>query len=335
MPTEEALKLQEVVELPEFQRLLTDLDEDAETAEKEVDSFLANANLKWLPSDIRAEATKDRERVRKADALFHAELEKVAAEKGDHDRLMKTYDAYSLTVGALQQRSAYLQALSDARVLQFANGLAAFLIALTKSTQSSAEKLQKEFETLDSDLAKAKKQLKEAEAQAIINGVISVVSLFLPHVRLATSLVIGAGKIGANAIIDEVLGPRGASGSHSAQHSLFEIAENYKELRHLEQDWTKAQKGFIKGAAGLFTLMSDLDEIDMAKKIVSTLTQKMSSVEQRLVRLLQNLKPMVAQMPGLHKALSETKKKLTDARFRKSDAKVTYERLRKLLENGG
>jgi len=332
MPTEEAIKLQDVVELPEFQRLLTDLDEDAETAENEVNSFLADNDLKWIPADLRAEAVRDRDRVKKADSLFHAELTKVAQEQGDHQRLLKTYDAYSLTVGALQQRSAHLRALSDARVTQFAAALVAFLIALTKNTQTSAENLQKELEALASDLAKAKKQLKEAEAQAIINGVISVVSLFLPHVRLATSLVIGAGKIGANAVIDELLGPRGASGSHSAQHSLFEIAENYKELRNLEPDWTKAQKGFLKGAAGLFTLMSDLDEIDLAKKIIGTLTTKMNSVEQRLGRLLQNLKPMMAQLPGLYRTMAETKKKLADARLRAGDAKATYHRLRDILE---
>lgn len=334
MPTEEAIKLQDVVEQPEFQRLLTDLDEDAETADTDVSRLLGNDGLKWLPANIRGEAVRDRDRVKKADALFHAELKKVAVEQGEQKRLLLTYDAYSLTVGALQQQAAYLQALSDARVGQTAGAIVAFLIALTKNAQSTAEDLLKDLEALESDLSKAKKSLKEAEAQAIINGVISVVGLFIPHVRLATSLLIGAGKIGVNAVIDDMLGPRGASASHSAQHSLFEIAENYKELRHLEADWTKAQKGFIKGAAGLFTLYSDMAEIDLAKKIVDTLTRKIGSVEQRLNRLLQNLKPMVAQMPVLHRSLAASKKSIEEARTRAGDAKVTYKRLRTMLEQG-
>ena len=92
--------------------------------------------------------------------------------------------------------------------------------------------------------------------------------------------------------------------------------------------------GFLKGAAGLFTLMSDLDEIDLAKKIIGTLTTKMNSVEQRLGRLLQNLKPMMAQLPGLYRTMAETKKKLADARLRAGDAKATYKRLRDILEQG-
>lgn len=327
MATQEALDLVKTVDDPDFQRLLPDLDESAEQAQAEVRTRLASGDLKWLPAAFRAEATADLDRVTKASALFHAEMAKVYAEQGQRKRFLAVYDAYSLSVGALQTRAAQLGGLADAGVGTLATAIVAFLLLLYKNTAESVKKLEKELEQLERDLQTARKKVTEAKAQGIINGLLSVVTLFLPHVGLLGRVLIGVAKVGINAVVDEAFGPKGATVSHSVQHSLFEIAENYPGLK-------EAGQKFIKVGSGAWTALSDLAEIELAEKIVAALQARGNEIEKVFNRLLKNLTPMAQQAPRLQKALVETQRKVAEARTRAADAQAEYKALRELIQKG-
>ena len=323
--------LQALVEGADFQRLLTGIDEDNETAQKEVRKFLASAELKWLPSSIRAEAEKDLERARKSEKLFATELAKVAAEKGQQKPLLSTFDAYSLSVGALQERGAELGALSEAGVTQTAAAIVAFFIALTKLGQARLIQVLKELEQLKRDLESARKDLKWAFVQGGLNLAISVASFWAPHMKLLGEIAVAGGKIGLNAVIDELCGPHGASVSHSAKHAMWEVIENVRLVDEDHKTFIAMQKKFAKTGTLVTTALSDAHEIEQAKRIIESIEERMNNVEKMADRVLSDLRPMVANLPRLQKSLEDTQRKVADAGTRAGDARAVYKKLRALI----
>jgi hypothetical protein len=176
--------LNDLVEDSNFQRLLTGIDEDFETAQKEMTKLLGSSDLNWLPTSTRTEATKDLEQAKKAEKLFAAELAKVAAEKGQQKQLLSTFDAYTLAVNALQERSAELGALSEAGVAQTASFAMAIVAGLAKLGQAKLTQNLNELEDLKKALEDARKNLTTAELQAAANLVFGVACLLIPHMTL-------------------------------------------------------------------------------------------------------------------------------------------------------
>lgn len=324
MALEEVTDAVEVVGDADFQRLLAGLDEVAERADAQVRALLTRADLQWLPPRLRSDANADLQRAAKASTLFHAVMDRVDAENGPRRRLLATCDAYALSVAVLEQRSRQLGALSEAGVTAVANVIVAFVRLLYRNAAEPAGRLEKELITLERELTKARKKVGETQAQGIINGLLTAVTSFIPHVGLLGRMLIRVARMGVDAIVDEALGPRGASASRATQHTLLQIAENHKGLN-------EAAKKFVKGGGGAFTALSDLAEIDQAGQIGAALQARYREVETLLVRLLENLGPMAAQAPRLQKALADTQRSVAAALVRANNAASEHQALRALI----
>jgi hypothetical protein len=136
------------------------------------------------------------------------------------------------------------------------------------------------------------------------------------------------GKVGINAIVDELSGPRGASVSHSTKHALFEVAENLRLVRDDHATLAKAQRTFFKVGAIAYTGLSDLDEIDYAKKLIALIQKRLDSVERATALLIRQLAPLVADLPKLYGKFEETQRKVAEASGRAANARANYKKLR-------
>ena len=286
-----------VTESPVVQKYIEQIDADAQAALDQADTNLGG--MGDFPSGSVAEYKSHRAALDKAWGDFNAEWNKVVFGKAkDGTAAMTAYRAYVIALTVLEEDNVVIGAFVEAKVAQFTAGFLALLIEVIKGIQRRFGELLKELQALETMLKKAKKDVKGAEAQRVINLAITAVSLCIPVVGLGAGIAIAATTFTVQMVVDASLGP----GNPSAIGTINTAAGDVIGLpKSIKPPFAK-----LGGAAsGLITLKLDNDEIADAKKIVQQIQAQMKSVQSSM----KTLEPWVAnsaiQLEKLHQAFEK------------------------------
>ncbi len=279
MDLETAKKL---IESPVVQKYIEQIDADAQVALDEADENLGG--MGDFPSSSISEYRAHRASLDSAWGDFNAEWNYVVFGKAkDGSAAMNAYQAYVIELEVLEQDNVVFGAFVEANVAKFTAAFLAFAIEVIKAIQKRFSELLKQLQELQQLLQKAKKDVKGAEAQRVINVAITAVSLCIPAVGLGAGIAIAVTTFTVQMVVDASLGP----GSPGAIGTLNTAAGDVVGLpKSIKPPFAK-----LAGAAsGLVTLKMDTDEIDDAKKIVQKVQAQVKSVQSTM----KTLEPWVA-----------------------------------------
>lgn len=207
----------------------------------------------------------------------------VVGKAADGKAAMTAYKNYVLALTALEESNVVWGAYVEARVAYFTAGFIALMVELVKAIRKRFGELLKELQELETLLKKAKKEVKEAEAQRVINLAITAVSLCIPAVGLGAGIAIAATTFTVQMVVDASLGPGDPGLLGTVNTAAGDVIGLPKQIKP-----KFAKMGSV--ASALYTLKLDNDEIDDAKKIVQKVKDRMKSIE----KTMKTLEPFVA-----------------------------------------
>lgn len=266
-----------IIDNPVVQKYLEQMDDDAEDALDEMKAYLSE--MSDYPSHYISEYKGDGDALDKAWGDFNAEWNKVVFGKArDGKAAMAAYKRFVLTLCILEEQNVRFGAYVEADVAHFAAVFLLFMIEFTKHLRNRFKELHDDLKALEALLKKAKREVKEAEAQRAINIAITVVGLCIPAVGLGAGIGIAVATITVSTVVDASLGP----GKPAVLGTLNTTAGATVGLpKQVKPKWAK----FGGAAAGLYTLKLDSDEIGDAKKIVKAVQDKMRAAEKTIKML--------------------------------------------------
>jgi archaellum component FlaC len=295
MDIETAKKL---VESSVVQKYIENIDSDAQAALDVADSNLSGMGA--YPSGSVAAYRARRAALDKAWGQFNAAWNLVVFGKAkDGKAAMLAYRDYVVTLTALEADNVMWSAYLEARFAEFASAFIAFLIQLLKNIGKAFEELEAELKELKKLLEKARKEVKEAEAQRVIDVAITVVSLCIPAVGLGAGLAIAAGTFTLQMVVDASLGP-GKPGVLGTVNNA--AGDTIGLVPKIKTPFAK----FGGALSGIVTLKLDSDEVDDAKKIVAKVRERMKTIDKTMDRLLPFVSDGATKLATLQKAFEKS-----------------------------
>lgn len=287
----------QLIESPVVQKYLEQIDADAQAALDAADANLGG--MGDFPSGSVTEYKSHRAALDKAWGDFNGEWNSVVAGKAkDGSAAMKAYQTYVIALTVLEEDNVVIGAFIEAKVAQFTAAFLAFLIEVLKAIQKRFADLLSQLRELEALLKKAKKDVKGAEAQRVINLAITAVSLCIPAVGLGAGIAIAATTFTVQMIVDASLGPGNPSVVGVVNTAAGDVVGLPKSI--------KPPFAKLGGAAsGLITLKLDNDEIADAKKIVQKIQTQIKAIQSSM----KTLEPWVAnnatRLEALHQAFAK------------------------------
>lgn len=295
----------QLTESPVVQSYLEQIDTDAQEALDAMGKILGG--MGDFPSGTVSEYKADGKALDTAWGNFNAEWNAVTVGNAtDGKKAMTAYKNYVIALTVLEEDNVVWGAYVDARVAYFTTGFIALMIELVKAIRKRFGELLKELQELETLLKKAKKEVKEAEAQRVINLAITAVSLCIPAVGLGAGIAIAATTFTVQMVVDASLGPGDPGVLGTVNTAAGDVIGLPKQIKP-----KFAKMGSV--ASALYTLKLDNDEIDDAKKIVQKVKDRMKSIE----KTMKTLEPFVAggaaqlakMQAAFEKALKEAQSK--------------------------
>lgn len=287
----------QVMESPVVQGYIEQIDADAQEALDQADSNLGG--MGDFPSGSVSEYKAHRAALDKAWGNFNAAWNAITFGKATDGRAaMDAYTQYVVALEVLEQDNVLIGAFIEARFAQAAAAFLAFAIETLKALQKRYAELLKELKELDALLKKAKKDVKGAEAQRVINVAITAVSLCIPQVSLGAGIAIAVGTFTVQMVVDAALGPGdpGAIGAlNSAAGDVVGLPKAIKPV-------------FAKlggAASGVISFKLDSDELADAKKIVQQVQERMRSVQKSMAAIEPYTTTSATQMDKLQVAFQK------------------------------
>jgi hypothetical protein len=286
-----------VIESPVVQKYIEQIDADAQAALDQADTNLGGMGS--FPSGAVSEYKAHRAALDSAWGDFNAAWNLIVVGKAkDGSAAMNAYQAYVIALIVLEEDNVVIGAFIEAKVAEFAAALIAFMIEVIKAIQKRFADLLKELQDLQQMLQKAKKNVKGAEAQRVINVAITAVSLCIPAVGLGAGIAIAATTFTVQMVVDASLGPGNPSVIGTINTAAGDVVGLPKAI--------KPPFAKLGGAAsGLITLKMDTDEIADAKKIVQQIQAKMKSVQSTIKTLEPWVSNSAVKLDNLHIAFEK------------------------------
>lgn len=308
---------EDLVNSSTVQRYIDQIDEDAEAALDEMKANLSYASGYDYPSGVLSEYKGDGARLDSAWGDFNAAWNKVVFGKAkDSKEIISTYSKYVLALEILEEQNTRHSALADSRLAEFAAAFIVLLMAFLKGTRKRFEDLEVELKALEKLAKKAAKDVKGAEAQRVLNVVVTGISFCLGPTGLAARVGVAAGGIAVHMIIDAALGPSKGSVPGTVNTAAGEIAGVHSKLSPATQK--------LAGSLGaIVTLKMDGDEVAQARSILKDLQKRLEKAvkeHEKLSRLVKDDgKKLAALDKSLQSALSQARSK--GAAFKSSKSK--------------
>lgn len=264
------------------QTYIEQIDTDAQAA---LDAMQGNlGGMGDFPSKIVSEYKADGATLERTWGDFNAAWNTIVFGKAtDGKAAMTAYKNYVIALTALEEANVVWGAYVEARVAQFTAGFIALMIELVKAIRKRFGELLKELEDMEALLKKAKREVKEAEAQRVINLAITAVTLCIPAVGLGAGVAIAATSFTVQMVVDASLGPGNPGVLGTVNTAAGDVIGLPKQIKP-----KFAKMGSV--ASALYTLKLDNDEIDDAKKIVQKIKDRMKSIE----KTMKMLEPFIA-----------------------------------------
>ena len=276
------------------QTYIEQIDTDAEAA---LDTM--KSNLSAIAAYAKAAASEYKADGATLDAAwgdFNEQWNRVVFGKAaDGKAAMVAYKDYVLALTILEEDNAMWTAFIEAKVAQFAAGFVALLIELVKAIRKRFAELLKELKSLEGLLKKAKGEVKEAEAQRVINLAITAVSLCIPAVGLGAGIAIAATTFTVQMVVDASLGPGDPGVLGTVNTAAGDVVGLPKQIKP-----KFAKMGSV--ASAMYTLKLDNDEIDDAKKIVKEIQTRMKGIDKTMALLEPFVSDGAVRLAKLQKA---------------------------------
>ena len=274
MDLETANKL---INSPLVQKYIENIDTDAQAALDEMDSNIGG--MSDYPIHFISEYKADGAALDSAWGDFNAEWNKIVMEQAkDGKAAMTAYTRYVLTLGVLEQQNVRFGAYVEYNVAGLAAAFIDFFMDFLKRARKNFEELHAELLELEKLLKKAKKEVKEAEAQRVINVAITAVSLCVGPAGVGARIGVAAGVFTVQMVLDAALGPGdpGALGTiNTAAGDAISVPKSIKPKF--------AKLG--SAATAVLTLKLDSDEVAEAKKIVEKIKERLRTIEKTMKSL--------------------------------------------------
>lgn len=323
MDLEAAKKL---VESTVVQSYIEQIDTDAEAA---LDTMKTNlGGMGSFSSSAVSEYKADGTALDKAWGNFNGEWNAITFGKAaDGKAAMLAYRDYVVALTVLEEDNVVWGAYVDAKVAQFATAFIALMIELVKSIRKRMAELLVELKELEKLLKKAKSEVKEAEAQRIINLAITAVSLCIPVVGLGAGIAIAATTFTVQMVVDASLGPGDPGLLGTVNTAAGDVVGLPKQIKP-----KFAKMGSVLSA--VYTLKLDNDEIDDAKKIVEKIKARMKTID----KTMKTIEPFIAggavqlvrMQQAFEKALATAQSKAKDYRSAETQRLGLLKELNKL-----
>jgi hypothetical protein len=288
----------ELINSPVVQKYIENIDADAEAALDEMNSNIGE--MSDYPSHFISEYKADGAALDSAWGDFNAAWNKiVVGQAKDGKAAIGAYTRYVLTLGVLEQQNVRFGAFVEYNVAGLAAAFAEFFMDFLKRARKNFEELHAELLELEKLLKKAKKEVKEAEAQRVINLAITAVSLCIPGVGLGARIGIAVGTFTVQMALDAALGPGdpGALGTfNTAAGDAVSVPKSIKPKF--------AKLG--SAATAVLTLKLDSDEVAEAKKIVTKIKERLGTIEKTMKTLERFLYDDAAKLEKLKDAFDKS-----------------------------
>lgn len=196
---------------------------------------------------------------------------------------MLAYRDYVLSLTVLEEDNVVWGAWVEADVARFATLFIGLAIELVKAIRKRCDELLQELHEIEKLLKKAKQEVKEAEAQRVINVAITVVSLLIPEVRIGAQIAIAVTTFTVQMVVDASLGPGKPGVTGTLNTAAGDVIGLPKQIKP-----KFAKMGGV--ITGFYSLKLDTDEIDDAKKNVQKIKDRMKVIE----KIMDRLEPFIA-----------------------------------------
>lgn len=267
---------------PRIQRYINTIDRDAEAA---LDAARSNAAaLGMLPTRFRNDYRRDATALDRAWGDFNAAWNDISVGNAQDGRAaMRAYTRYVLKLGVLEASNAKFGAYVRAGVFTAFAALSAAYYRHARQIKRRMEQDIRFLRGLDRELRRARRELTEAEAQRVINVAITAVSMLISVSTLGAGLVVAGGLFAIQSSVDAALGPSGPSLDGSAVNAA-------SDLTALPNRLSPGMVRFAGGAAGIYGLVADTQEVALAESNIRTIEQMMRDYQRSAPRLQRMLR---------------------------------------------
>ncbi|MEM9901880.1 MAG: hypothetical protein AAF865_11055 [Pseudomonadota bacterium] len=260
-----------------IQRYIEAIDRDADTATTE-----AGANfraLSALPSRTLAGYRQDLQALERAMGEFNGEWNRIVfAQARDGRAGARAYSRYVLTLGILEQRNAMFGARVRAGVFTALSALSAIYLEQARRIRRQMQRDIRFLRNLDRELVRARRELKEAHAQRVINVAITAVSMCITVATFGAGLAVAGGIFATQTVVDAALGPSGPSLPGNANNATGAVLG-------LPGMMSNASQRFAGAAGGVISFSMDTDEITLAETNIVLIRDMMRRYQRAAPRL--------------------------------------------------
>lgn len=277
----------------EWQQMEKDISSEAQRTQTNLSRFSSVGKPDQLRSDVSL--------LTKVATDYRQAMNKIVSNQTiDQVRVGQVHDILTLALGVVKHDNNALDAAFTVGVVQ------AFVAIPMAMLASQAKNLIKSLEALKLQLEQAKRERKEAWAQAAINMAVTGISTIIPPLGLLATMA-RAGIAAGQFLIDDALGPTTPTVMTAGSKSTYVASQLVDPLAKIERLGATTQK-IAKGAGRYVTVVGfyfDSNEIGIASRNVAKLESAMKMAKNAYNDLLSKIKK---NKPVIDKFLSNYKR---------------------------
>lgn len=313
----------ELIKDKNFQNLLDKMDKDADAAEKQWKTQLANSIFVDFPPKFLQDYKNDGATMIKSRGAFNAEWNKVVLGKGDAKKLMAAYDSYSGWLEALYESNTRFQAIITINLGPKVEAILKLIQAFGNLCTKRLADLEKKLEELEAEIEEADREFSKGELKAYLNAMLSAITLLAAPESSLVRLGMTGIAIAAHSIFEFALGQGTAKGTAVA------IGGDAPDLIH---KFTEAQAKFA-GAAGAFLAAKfDADEVGEAFDKLQELRPKVQEAKSAVDQVAASLNANIPYLQKVDATLNAIRDQISRAMNAKVSATKNYDAIKNAIK---
>jgi DNA repair exonuclease SbcCD ATPase subunit len=278
--------------------MLKKIDAEADTASREIKANLSSSLARDFPASRIRTYQSDIARFDSAQHAFNTEWWRVVFGSATESKeLVATFSKYLNALRMLQEQNDQFAAVRDSKLAELGAQFVGLMLLMEKASLGIRFKaIVQELQRLKKLLEKALDEVTEAKIQLGLNLVLTAIGFAINPASATARILMAGGTITVSAIIDESLGPSGASVRGTINNTVGEIAGANKKLK-------PATKRLAKGVTIIYGLKMDGDEIAKALGKVEKVRKRIKDANKEFADLARAIEYHARKLNGIAKAL--------------------------------
>jgi DNA repair exonuclease SbcCD ATPase subunit len=303
-------------------RRLKELDADARKASRDINANLSSSLAKDFPASCISIYQADLARFDAAEHDFNTEWNRVVTGLAtDSKQLIATYSRFVDALCMLEEQNDQFAAVRDSKLVEFATQFVGLMHLLKKSALSIRfQAIEQELQDLRKRLERALDEVTEAKIQRGLNLVLNAITFAINPATATRRVLMACGTIAVSAIIDESLGPRGASVTATKHDTIGEIADANKKLK-------PAIRHLANSVPIIYELKMDSDEITKALGRVEKVRKRIKDANKEFADAARAMEYHARELNSVGKALDAAMRSVQSAKSRTSRNSREYDEL--------